>query len=109
MIEKIIDDNENILWRGKPNAFLYIVGDPRIYLIALIWGIFDFFFISIFLREFNLMRGFFILFFIINSSFSCMVCNFNADLQAFKLWVYRICNYRQESLHQPGSFWKRCK
>ena len=43
MIEKIIDDNENILWRGKPNAFLYIVGKPSIYLIALIWGIFDFF------------------------------------------------------------------
>ena len=45
MIEKIIDDNENILWRGKPNAFLYILGNPRIYLIALIWGIFDFLFI----------------------------------------------------------------
>lgn len=36
MIEKIIDDNENILWQGKPNAFLYIVGKPSIYLIALI-------------------------------------------------------------------------
>ena len=36
MIEKIIDDNENILWRGKPNAFLYILGNPSIYLIALI-------------------------------------------------------------------------
>ena len=51
MIEKIIDDNENILWRGKPNAFLYIVGKPSIYLIALILGTFDFFFISIFLEN----------------------------------------------------------
>ena len=29
MIEKIIDDNENILWRGRPNVFLYIVGNPK--------------------------------------------------------------------------------
>ena len=58
MIEKIIDDNENILWQGKPNAFLYILGKPSIYLIALIWGIFDFFFISIFFREFSFMNGF---------------------------------------------------
>ena len=51
MIEKIIDDNENILWRGKPNAFLYIIGNPSIYLIALIWGIFDFFLFLIFLEN----------------------------------------------------------
>ena len=66
MIEKIIDDNENILWRGKPNAFLYIVGNPSIYLIAIIWGMFDFFFISNFFREFSFMHGFFIIFFIIH-------------------------------------------
>lgn len=84
MIEKIIDDNENILWRGKPNAFLYIVGKPSIYLIALIWGIFDFFFISIFFREFSLMHGFFIILFIIH---------------LFPVWfailmpIYRILNY----------------
>ena len=84
MIEKIIDDNENILWRGKPNAFLYIVGKPSIYLIALIWGIFDFFFISIFFREFSFMNGFFIIFFIIH---------------LFPVWfailmpIYRVLNY----------------
>ena len=84
MIEKIIDDNENILWRGKPNAFLYIVGKPSIYLIALIWGIFDFFFISIFFREFSFMNGFFIIVFIIH---------------LFPVWfailmpIYRVLNY----------------
>ncbi|WP_138159521.1 PH domain-containing protein [Peptoniphilus catoniae] len=84
MIEKIIDDNENILWRGKPNAFLYIVGNPSIYLIALIWGIFDFFFISNFFREFSFMHGFFIIFFIIH---------------LFPVWfailmpIYRVLNY----------------
>lgn len=84
MIDKIIDDNENILWRGKPNAFLYIVGNPRIYLIAIIWGLFDFFFISSFFREFTFMHGFFIIFFIIH---------------LFPVWfailmpIYRILNY----------------
>ena len=84
MIEKIIDDNENILWRGKPNAFLYIVGNPSIYLIALIWGIFDFFFIYNFFREFSFMHGFFIIFFIIH---------------LFPVWfailmpIYRVLNY----------------
>ena len=85
MIEKIIDDNENILWRGKPNALLYIVGNPSIYLFALIWGIFDFFFISNFFREFNFMLGFFIIFFLFH---------------LFPVWfailmpIYRILNYR---------------
>ena len=84
MIEKIIDDNENILWRGKPNAFLYIVGNPSIYLIAIIWGLFDFFFISSFFREFTFINGFFIIFFIIH---------------LFPVWfailmpIYRIFNY----------------
>ena len=84
MIEKIIDDNENILWRGKPNAFLYIVGTPSIYLIAIIWGLFDFFFISSFFREFTFIHGFFIVFFIIH---------------LFPVWfailmpIYRILNY----------------
>ena len=84
MIDKIIDDNENILWRGKPNAFLYIVGNPSIYLIAIIWGLFDFFFISSFFREFTFMHGFFIIFFIIH---------------LFPVWfailmpIYRILNY----------------
>lgn len=84
MIEKIIDDNENILWRGKPNALLYIVGNPSIYLIAIIWGLFDFFFISSFFREFSFIHGFFIIFFIIH---------------LFPVWfailmpIYRIFNY----------------
>ena len=84
MIDKIIDDNENILWRGKPNALLYIVGNPSIYLIAIIWGLFDFFFISSFFREFTFINGFFIIFFIIH---------------LFPVWfailmpIYRIFNY----------------
>ncbi|MBS5945761.1 MAG: PH domain-containing protein [Peptoniphilus harei] len=84
MIDKIIDDNENILWRGKPNALLYIVGNPSIYLIAIIWGLFDFFFISSFFREFSFIHGFFIIFFIIH---------------LFPVWfailmpIYRILNY----------------
>lgn len=84
MIEKIIDDNENILWRGKPNAFLYIVGNPSIYLFALIWGIFDFFLIFNFFRESSFMNGFTISFFIFH---------------LFPVWfallmpIYRVLNY----------------
>ena len=41
MIESIVDDNERILWRGKPDIVLYIVGNPAIYLVAIFWGLFD--------------------------------------------------------------------
>lgn len=94
MIDKIIDDNENILWRGKPNAFLYIIGNPSIYLIALIWGIFDFFFISNFFREFSFMNGFFREFSFMNGFFIIFFI-----VHLFPVWfailmpIYRLLNY----------------
>ena len=94
MIDKIIDDNENILWRGKPNAFLYIIGNPSIYLIALIWGLFDFFFISSFFREFSFMNGFFGEFSFMNGFFIIFFM-----FHLFPVWfailmpIYRILNY----------------
>lgn len=95
MIDKIIDDNENILWRGKPNAFLYIIGNPSIYLIALIWGLFDFFFISSFFREFSFMNGFFGEFSFMNGFFIIFFM-----FHLFPVWfvilmpIYRIFNYK---------------
>ncbi len=35
MIEQIIDDNEKILWQGKPDFLLYVVGKPFIYFLLL--------------------------------------------------------------------------
>lgn len=49
MLEKIIDHNERILWQGKPNKLLYVIGSPGIYIFALLWGAFDFFFIHTFM------------------------------------------------------------
>lgn len=46
MIEQIKDINEQILWSGKPNKLVYIIGSPFFYLFALFWGGFDFLFIS---------------------------------------------------------------
>lgn len=94
MIKKIIDDNENILWRGRPNAFLYILGNPSIYLIAIIWGIFDFFFISSFFREFSFMNGFFRELSFMNGFFIIFFI-----VHLFPVWfailmpIYRIFNY----------------
>lgn len=49
MLEKLIDHNERILWQGKPNKLLYVIGSPGIYLFAIVWGVFDYFFINAFM------------------------------------------------------------
>ena len=50
-IRSIIDRNEQVLWRGRPNKLCYVfesIFNPLLPF-ALIWFIFDFFFISVFL------------------------------------------------------------
>lgn len=49
MFEQMIDHNERILWQGKPNKLLYVIGSPWIYLFAIVWGVFDYFFINAFM------------------------------------------------------------
>lgn len=37
---------ERVIWQGKPNRFLYILGNPLIYVVGLLWGAFDLFLMS---------------------------------------------------------------
>lgn len=46
MIREMMDSNEYQLWEGKPEKVTYIIGNPVLYIFALIWGAFDFAFIS---------------------------------------------------------------
>ena len=46
MLQRFTDPNENILWQGKPHRFLYVLGNPLIYPLALCWGLFDLFFMG---------------------------------------------------------------
>lgn len=41
-LEQIVDANEQILWTGKPNRFLFTLGSIWFYLFAIGWGAFDF-------------------------------------------------------------------
>lgn len=41
MIENMLDANENIRWRGKPERVTYIIGSPVIYLFAIFWAAID--------------------------------------------------------------------
>lgn len=45
MLEKIIDQNERVMWQGKPGRLLYTIGNPIIYPFALLWLAFDLMFI----------------------------------------------------------------
>lgn len=49
MIHDLLDANESPLWQGKPDKLTYVIGQPILYIFALIWGVFDFGFISLFL------------------------------------------------------------
>lgn len=53
MIRDIIANNEKILWEGKPHLFLYVLGNPFVYLFALFWGAIDLFMFS----TFNVFRA----------------------------------------------------
>lgn len=41
MIDQMLDSNEQILWRGKPNRTLYTIGSPAFYIFAFIWALID--------------------------------------------------------------------
>jgi len=49
MIKDLLDDNETIIWEAQPDRLTYVVGSPVFYLFALVWGAFDFGFISLLL------------------------------------------------------------
>lgn len=34
MLAKMIDDNEKVLWTGKPDFLVYVIDNPIIYLIG---------------------------------------------------------------------------
>lgn len=38
---QLLDDNERELWSGRPNAALYIIGNPLFYVFAAVWLLFD--------------------------------------------------------------------
>ncbi len=46
MIRDMMDSNEYQLWEGKPEKVTYIIGNPVMYVVALVWGAFDFAFIG---------------------------------------------------------------
>lgn len=46
MLEQIIDRDETILWRGRPNRLAYSLSNPFAYLFGLGWALFYFFFFS---------------------------------------------------------------
>lgn len=46
MLNKVMDYDEKILWTGKPNFLLYVVGNPLFYVVAILWGLFDYHFIK---------------------------------------------------------------
>lgn len=45
-IKDLLDPDETIIWEAKPDRLTYVIGSPFIYVFALMWGAFDFFFIS---------------------------------------------------------------
>jgi len=47
MIRDMMDSNEYQLWEGKPEKVTYIIGNPVMYVVALVWGAFDFAFIGL--------------------------------------------------------------
>ncbi|NLW88177.1 MAG: PH domain-containing protein [Clostridiaceae bacterium] len=68
MIRSMLDINEHIIWEGKPDRVTYVIGQPFMYLIALVWGAFDSIFIFAFTREdgFGSMGFFIIPFFLLH-------------------------------------------
>lgn len=45
---QLLDEDEHTLWEGRPNAVLYIIGNPLVYVFAAIWLLFDLGFINAF-------------------------------------------------------------
>ncbi len=41
MLDKMIDQDEQVLWSGRPQAVLYILGSPLLIVFALVWLFFD--------------------------------------------------------------------
>ncbi len=72
MLEKVIDNNEQIMWQGKPGRFLYTLGNPVFYIFALFWALVDLFIIGMIWTinrggsAFSGMGGFLIPFFILH-------------------------------------------
>jgi len=54
MIRSMLDINERLVWEGKPDRVTYVIGQPFLYVFALIWGAFD----SIFIVAFASGEGF---------------------------------------------------
>lgn len=86
MLEKVMDTNEKVLWKGKPDLLIYILGNPIIYFVAIGWALFDFAFLSAFRSVPNAgTNGFLHIFFIFH---------------LFPVWfaillpIYRSLNYR---------------
>lgn len=50
MIRQLLDQDEQIIWEGKPDRVTYIIGSPVFYLFAILWGAFDFAFIGLMFR-----------------------------------------------------------
>ncbi|MDO4789327.1 MAG: PH domain-containing protein [Johnsonella sp.] len=49
MIERMIEQDESVLWSGKPDKLIYSIGSPFFYIFALIWGAVDTGFIFLFM------------------------------------------------------------
>lgn len=52
MIEKILEQDERILWSGRPDRVAYSIGSISFYIFALIWGAIDLGFLLLFTRGF---------------------------------------------------------
>lgn len=46
MLKEMIDANETILWEGKPNLLIYVLGNLFIYPFAALWAVFDLFILA---------------------------------------------------------------
>ncbi len=69
MIRSMLDIGEQLIWEGKPDRVTYVIGQPFLYLFALMWGAFDAVFIFAFTsgEAFGGSMGFFFIpFFLIH-------------------------------------------
>lgn len=49
MLERMLDTNEQVVWKGKPKRWIYTLGSPMMYVIAAFWLLFDVFFFQRFM------------------------------------------------------------
>lgn len=47
MIERMLESDERILWRGTPDRLVYTIGSPSFYIFAFFWGVIDIFLITL--------------------------------------------------------------